>query len=93
MNRRYRGVDEATDVLAFGEKAEGFVMPLGYETLGDIVISYDRAVAQAQEAGYSIGGEMELLFVHGLLHLLGYDDRAPGERARMWARQEEILGK
>ena len=93
LNRQYREVDEATDVLAFGEKAEGFVMPEGYETLGEVVISYTRAAAQAREASHPLEEEVELLFVHGVLHLLGYDDQAPEERARMWARQEEILGK
>ncbi len=90
LNRRYRGVDEPTDVLAFGGDVEGFVSPALH--LGDIVISYPRAESQAQERGHSVAQEMDLLFLHGLLHLLGYDDETPEKRVRMWARQEELLG-
>ncbi len=90
LNRRYRGVDEPTDVLAFGGEVEGFVSPASH--LGDIVISYPRAASQAQERGRSVAQEMDLLFLHGLLHLLGYEDETPEERTRMWARQEEVLG-
>jgi len=90
LNRRYRGVDEPTDVLAFEGEVEGFVSPALY--LGDIVISYPRAASQAQERGHSVAQEIDLLFLHGLLHLLGYEDETPEKRARMWARQEEVLG-
>lgn len=90
LNRRYREVDEPTDVLAFGGEVEGFVSPALH--LGDIVISYPRAASQAQERGHSVAQEMDLLFLHGLLHLLGYEDETPEDRARMWARQEEVLG-
>ncbi|MBI4789876.1 MAG: rRNA maturation RNase YbeY [Chloroflexi bacterium] len=61
--------------------------------LGDIVISYEQAREQAHATGWRIHDELELLVVHGLLHLLGYDDRTPRARARMWRRQAEILGK
>jgi len=90
LNRRYRGVDEPTDVLAFGGEVEGFVSPAKY--LGDIVISYPRAKSQAREQGHSVAQEIDLLFLHGLLHLLGYEDETPEKRVRMWARQEEVLG-
>lgn len=90
LNRRYRGIDEPTDVLAFGGEVEGFVSPTLH--LGDIVISYPRAASQAQERGHSVAQEMDLLFLHGLLHLLGYEDETPEKRARMWTRQEELLG-
>lgn len=89
LNRRYRGVDEPTDVLAFGGEAEGFVSPVLH--LGDIVISYPRAASQAQERGHSAAREIDLLFLHGLLHLLGYEDETPEKRVQMWARQEEVL--
>ncbi len=92
LNRRYRGLDEPTDVLAFGGEVEGFVSPPDQPHLGDIVISYPRAVSQAQEQGHSVAREIDLLFLHGLLHLLGYEDETPEERVRMWARQEEVLG-
>lgn len=90
LNRRYRGVDEPTDVLAFGGEAEGFVSPVLH--LGDVIISYPRAASQAQERGHSVAQEIDLLFLHGLLHLLGYEDKTPEERVRMWTRQEEVLG-
>ena len=91
LNRRYRGVDEPTDVLAFGGEVEGFVSPPDQPQLGDIVISYPQAASQARERGHSVAQEIELLFLHGLLHLLGYEDEMPEKRARMWARQEEVL--
>lgn len=92
LNRRYRGVDEPTDVLAFGGEVEGFVSPPEQPQLRDIVISYPRAASQAQERGHSVAQEIDLLFLHGLLHLLGYEDETPKKKVRMWARQEEVLG-
>ncbi len=92
LNRRYRGVDEPTDVLAFGGEVEGFVSPPDQPQLRDLVISYPRAASQAQERGHSVAQEIDLLFLHGLLHLLGYEDETPKKRVRMWARQEEVLG-
>ncbi|MCS7178682.1 MAG: rRNA maturation RNase YbeY [Anaerolineae bacterium] len=93
LNRRFRGVDAPTDVLAFPNEARGpFVSAPGFPRyLGDIAISYPRAEEQAAEAGHSTQAELQLLVVHGLLHLLGYDDQSEPERARMWAVQEAIL--
>jgi probable rRNA maturation factor len=90
LNRRYRGVDAPTDVLAFPDDERG---PFGGQPryLGDVLISYPRAEEQAAAAGHSTLAELQLLVVHGLLHLLGYDDEEENERARMWAAQEEIL--
>ena len=65
--------------------------PGQHRYLGDVVISYPRAEAQAREAGHPVATEMQLLVVHGVLHLLGYDDLAPDERVVMWAKQAEIL--
>jgi probable rRNA maturation factor len=92
LNRRYRGIDEPTDVLAFGGEAEGFVSPPDEPHLGDIIISFPQAASQAQERGHSVAQEIDLLFLHGLLHLLGYEGETPEARVRMWARQEEVLG-
>lgn len=61
--------------------------------LGDIIISYDRARVQARQAQWRIADELDLLAVHGALHLLGYDDTTPRKRATMWKQQEKILGK
>jgi probable rRNA maturation factor len=93
LNRQFRDVDAPTDVLAFGSGEEGdFVTAPGEPAyLGDIVIAYPHAVAQAEEHGHSIDRELALLTVHGILHLLGYDHVTEAERTEMWARQNEIL--
>ncbi len=93
LNRQFRNVDALTDVLAFGSGEEGdFVTaPGGPAYLGDVVISYPRAVAQAEEYGHSVDRELALLAAHGVLHLLGYDHVDEVERAEMWARQNETL--
>lgn len=94
LNLRYRGQDTVTDVLAFGmEDDQGSFVPPGSLPvhLGDIVVSYPRALAQAEEYGHSVEEELDRLVVHGLLHLLGYDDQSEAERQRMWDTQEAIL--
>jgi probable rRNA maturation factor len=96
MNRAFHGTDAPTDVLAFPLRMEGRLMwgrLIKRPYLGDIIISYDRARVQARVAGWRISDELELLAVHGILHLLGYDDVTPRKRAEMWKRQEEILGR
>lgn len=95
LNQTYRGVDAPTDVLSFAEADDGssFVRPPDAPRyLGDIAISWDRAVAQAAEYGHSRERELAFLVVHGVLHLLGYDhERGPIDEARMRAREEAIL--
>jgi len=93
LNRQFRDVDAPTDVLAFGSGEEGdFVTAPGEPVyLGDVVISYPLAVAQAEEYGHSIERELALLAVHGVLHLLGYDHVDEAEKTEMWTRQNEIL--
>lgn len=92
LNHRYRGVNLPTDVLAFEGTAEGFVeAPGSIPYLGDVVISYPRVRAQAEEQGHSPDRELALLVIHGVLHLLGYDHTTSEEEAIMWARQEAIL--
>jgi probable rRNA maturation factor len=59
--------------------------------LGDVIISYPTAVAQATEQGHAVEDELALLVVHGCLHLLGYDHATEEERQRMWTSQEQIL--
>jgi len=94
LNRAYRGVDAPTDVLSFGGEAPDFVSPPEAEPyLGDIVISYPRAQAQALAAGHPVEAELALLVVHGVLHLLGYDHERPEDKAEMWQRQSEILAQ
>ncbi|MFQ6100529.1 MAG: rRNA maturation RNase YbeY [Anaerolineae bacterium] len=93
LNLRHRGVDAPTDVLAFPDETRGpFVSAPGLPRyLGDVVISFPRAEAQAEEAGHGVQAELQLLVVHGVLHLLGYDDVTEEQRAQMWAVQAEIL--
>ncbi len=97
LNRRFRGVDAPTDVLAFPLEGEEDSFIVAAEVsepyLGDVVISYPRAALQAQEHGHSLERELSLLIIHGVLHLLGYDHTDEEEQARMWARQDDILAQ
>ena len=95
LNEEYRGKEGPTDVLSFecdnvddgfpGEQDE-----LDY-TLGDIIIAPDVARAQAQELHEALSDEIELLVVHGVLHLCGYDHIEDGEAALMEKKQQELL--
>jgi probable rRNA maturation factor len=99
LNRDYRGVDEPTDVLAFymlpqKEADSSFALPPdGVTRLGEVIISYPQAVAQAKEQGHSPERELALLIVHGILHLLGYDHEEPEKESRMRERERELLEK
>ncbi|OGO40594.1 MAG: rRNA maturation RNase YbeY, partial [Chloroflexi bacterium RBG_16_57_9] len=94
LNHRFRGIDAPTDVLSFAEPTEtnGFVLPPDMPRyLGDIVISYPHVTAQAARHGHSPREELDLLVVHGCLHLVGYEDETDAGAEIMSARQEEIL--
>jgi len=94
LNRDFLGLDTPTDVLSFSAQEDGgpfIVAPEAAGYLGDVIVSYPRAVEQAQEHGHTTDQELNLLVVHGLLHLLGYDHAATDQEAVMWARQETIL--
>ncbi len=94
LNRRYRGLDETTDVLSFSflEGAEEEVVPPdGPLHLGEVIISYPQAERQAREAGHSGAEEISLLIVHGVLHLLSYDHEQRGERQRMRNAERRAL--
>jgi len=91
LNRRYRNVDAPTDVLSF---SAGDTDPSTQERyLGDVLISYPKAELQSQGRGHSVEAELQLLVVHGVLHLLGCDHVAPDEKSRMWGLQAEILAR
>lgn len=106
LNRDYRGIDAPTDVLSFPLLEElGEQLPPGappgpqhalwtageVPALGDIVISLERAKAQAEEYGHSLQREIAFLTVHGLLHLLGYDHETEEPERVMRAKEEAIL--
>jgi len=97
LNRDYRGVDEPTDVLAFHmlpqkEVDDSFALPPdGVTRLGEVIISYPQAVAQAREQGHSTERELALLVIHGILHLLGYDHEEPEEESKMRERERALL--
>jgi rRNA maturation RNase YbeY len=94
LNRRYRGKDRTTDVLAFAmrEAARPQVSCLMPDMLGDVVISIPTARRQAKEAGRSLDEELACLLVHGILHLCGYDhERGEKEARRMHRRERMIL--
>ena len=89
LNLNYLGVDAPTDVLSF--PASETDPETGAHYIGDILISIPRAQAQADAAGHSLESEVQLLVVHGVLHLIGYDHAQAKEKARMWKAQAEIL--
>ena len=89
FNRQYRGIDEATDVLSF---ENAFIDPESGETyLGDILISYETARRQADARGLDMMAEIEMLLVHGILHLAGMDHATRAEWEEMSALQDAIL--
>jgi len=89
LNRDYLGIDRPTDVLSF--PASETDPETGDRYLGDILISIPRAQSQADAAGHALESEVQLLVVHGVLHLLGHDHAEPKEKAKMWKAQAEIL--
>jgi len=83
LNRQFRGQNYATDVLSFPTEAEGFESE-NQSSLGEIVISTQRAAAQAEENGLTFNNEIQQLILHGLLHLCGYDHETDsGEMNRL----------
>lgn len=97
LNEEHRGLAKPTDVLSFpqleGQEIAGPPAEAGKPLLlGDIVISLERALAQAEEYGHSFAREVGFLAAHGTLHLLGYDHDTPEKEAAMHARAEAVLG-
>ncbi len=108
INKEFRNIDSATDVLSFPaieyqepgdfsdleEAVEEYFHPeTGELLLGDIVISVEQAIKQAEEYGHSLVREMAFLTAHSMLHLMGYDHMEEDERSIMEAKQAEILDK
>ena len=100
LNRDYLGRDKPTDVIAFSmlpEQSAGgepFVLPPdGMAHLGEVIIAYPQAVVQAEEQGHTVEREITILIIHGILHLLGYDDEKPELKREMRAREKETLSQ
>ncbi|ANF97734.1 rRNA maturation RNase YbeY [Paenibacillus bovis] len=105
LNKEYRNIDRPTDVLSFAmHESLDDEMEINYGTdqiagseqlpgdmLGDIIISIPRAIAQSEDYGHSVEREIGFLFVHGFLHLLGYDHQDDASEAEMMGKQEAVL--
>jgi len=93
LNRRFKHRAARTDVLAFSQ-VEGKPFPApGLRLLGDVIISVDAARRQAPAFGNPVEREFVLYLIHGLLHLLGYDDVRPSARKTMRAREKDLLDR
>ncbi len=96
INKKYRHIDRPTDVISFAfldseNNYDKVLFSPGPVVLGDIYISLEKAKEQAEEYGHSLHRELSFLFVHGLLHLLGYDHMNEEDEKEMFQLQEEIL--
>ncbi len=96
INREYRSIDRPTDVISFAflDDVEGEIKINSEDVmilLGEIIISNEQAEKQAKEYGHSLHRELCFLFVHGLLHLLGYDHQTEEQEKEMFALQDKIL--
>ena len=91
LNHQHLGNDGPTDVLAFPIDEPGESPPAGPAILGDVVICPAVARRQAGERGVTEHSELQLLTVHGILHLLGMDHAEPGEERAMFALTDELL--
>ncbi|MGI6212215.1 MAG: rRNA maturation RNase YbeY [Anaerovoracaceae bacterium] len=96
LNKEYRGIDKVTDVLSFpqydtNDELCAALELFGRADLGDVVICMDKCREQAEEYGHSYEREVVYLFVHSMLHLLGYDHEDPEEKEKMREREEVIM--
>ena len=94
INRDYRHIDKETDVISFANiDSDDYDFLDDRINLGDIVINADRVVSQARKYGHNEKREFVFLFVHGLLHLLGYDHMEKKDEDVMFGLQERIVGR
>lgn len=92
LNQQYAGINSTTDVLSFPAEDEPYAVEPGDPPyLGDVIIAYPVAEKQAQDANMSVLAEIQLLAIHGTLHLLGYDHDTPDRQAEMWAIQSAAM--
>ena len=102
LNRDYRGIDAATDVLSFSQIEQAGAAPPDPRSVknspglpvGDVVISIDTAIRDARELGVSAPSQLRRLLIHGFLHLIGYDhERSAAAARRMFARARNLAAK
>lgn len=92
LNKEYRGIDSATDVLSFPQFEDKEQFPKqGDIVMGDVVICTDKAIVQAEEFGHSPEREIIYLFVHSLLHLMGYDHMSEEDKKIMRSKEETVM--
>ncbi len=96
INKNYRNIDRVTDVISFANIDSDdydYLALDGEVNLGDIFINVDRVKSQAKKYGHSIEREFMFLFVHGMLHLLGYDHMEKEDEKIMFSLQDKIIGE
>ena len=91
INKEYRNVNRPTDVITFALEDDKVIDTPYVRVLGDIYISYDKVISQAEEYGHSTKREICFLAIHGLLHLLGYDHMNKEDEEKMFKLQKELL--
>jgi len=89
LNKQFRSIAKTTDVLSF--PSDETDPDSGKAYLGDVAISFQQALKQALQGGHPVENELQLLTVHGVLHLLGYDHGEKKDKTRMWKFQEKAL--
>jgi len=93
FNKQYLGRDRPTDVIAFPQDFKGKRVNPEKLNLGDIIISVERAKEQAKTYSKTFDQELRLLMVHGILHLLDYDDTTPKSKKEMRRMERKILSR
>ncbi len=91
LNKNYRNIDRPTDVITFALEDNKVIDLPENRVLGDIYISYDKAIEQSKEYGHSLKRELCFLTIHGILHLLGYDHMSEEDEKKMFKLQKELL--
>lgn len=92
LNKEYRGIDNSTDVLSF-HYYDDFSDVENDEIIGEIILSESRIISQAEEHEHTVVNESEILIIHGVLHVLGYDHEDDGEYEEMWKIERVIREK
>ena len=91
INKEYRNIDRETDVISFALEDEMDIEYQDFRLLGDIYISIDKAISQADEYGHAVLREVCFLATHGILHLLGYDHMNKEDEEKMFSLQNKLL--